>query len=132
MSKYSWDATLDVGVEEMNGEHRVLIDKMNHLYDLYASGAPFDGQVAALDDLLAYAVEHFDDEEWFMEASSFPEIEQHKTIHRLLVEKLGEHRGKAVEAGTLDDKFFNFLGFWIVTHIKGVDTKYGQFVGGLA
>lgn len=132
MSQYRWDQTLDVGVEAMNDEHRILIDKMNIVYDLFAEGAAFNAQQTALDDLLAYAKQHFDEEEEYVASIQFEELGQHKIIHKMLLEKLGGERDKAVEAGAIPESFFKMLSFWIVTHIKGVDTKYGAHAASLA
>lgn len=34
----TWDQTLDVGIEEMNRDHRKILDTMNHIFDTHSNG----------------------------------------------------------------------------------------------
>ena len=80
MAYYEWTKALDMGVEPMNSEHKILISHMNDLYDLNARSAPKDEVLREFDGLMDYAVEHFRDEEKFMDSIRFPSA-AHKKLH---------------------------------------------------
>jgi len=126
MSMYEWDESLDVGVPAMNAEHQKLISMMDQMFELVNGESTFEQQLAALDGLMGYAVEHFEDEEAYMESIGHPGLEEHRLIHQMLVDKLTRHRGKVVEAEEIPPKFFKFLNFWLISHIKGADSEYGE------
>lgn len=122
----TWDASLDVGVDAMNHEHQEILDAMNRIYDARAkgvTGSAIDNLVARLG---AVTHHHFADEEAFMKKVGYPELERHKALHARLLEQFGGHARQIKAAGGVpDDAFFHFLKFWLTSHIKGIDTKYG-------
>lgn len=81
---------------------------------------------AAVDDLVNYTVKHFAHEEVFMESIRYDGIKSHKSIHKSVLEKVGGFASdfKAGDSSMLPEEFFDFLKFWLVSHIRGVDKKY--------
>jgi len=129
----TWDASLDVGVDAMNHEHQEILDAMNRIYDARAKGTTgpvIDNLVARLG---AVTHRHFADEEAFMRKIGYPEFERHRTLHQRLLDQFNTH-AQQIKAGggVADDGFFNFLKFWLTSHIKGIDVKYGAHARGLA
>lgn len=122
----TWDDSLDVGVDAMNHEHRDILDAMNKIYDARAkgvTGAVIDNLVTRLGAITHH---HFADEEAFMKRVGYPELDRHKALHSRLLEQFGAHAQQIKSAGGVpDDAFFHFLKFWLTSHIKGIDTKYG-------
>ncbi|HJV88461.1 MAG TPA: hemerythrin domain-containing protein, partial [Noviherbaspirillum sp.] len=58
----AWSEQFATGLEEIDAQHRILIDKINVLSGLRASGAE-DGELRnAFDDLRRYALHHFESE----------------------------------------------------------------------
>lgn len=119
-----WDESLDVRVQAMNDEHIELIRLMNIVFEVNGNGR--DAVGASLSDLVNYTVEHFDNEEAYMESVGFDGLKTHKLIHKSLLERVGEFVEEFTTSGSdvLPDDLFDFLKFWLVTHIKGIDTKY--------
>jgi len=72
--------------------------------------------------------QHFTDEERYMRSIAYPEFTQHALIHPTLLEKLDVHYAKfrAGNAG-VDPAVFEFLTFWLRTHIAGIDRRYADF-----
>lgn len=121
----TWDATLDIGVEAMNAEHRDILDIMNKIYDAYKDGKTGYDITLLVDKLGKVCVSHFADEEKFMEKVGFPGLKEHKILHEKLLTKYGQHAADIQEAGgKVNDAFFGFLKFWLSSHIKGIDIKY--------
>ena len=129
-----WDTSLDVGVEAMNREHREILALMNRLYDADRAGqhGAVINQLVA--DLGEVCVKHFADEEAFMRQVGYQGLASHQELHQRLLKRYGEFAAQIkARWGAPDDAFFHFLKFWLTSHIKGIDMKYGDHVrGGMA
>jgi hemerythrin-like metal-binding protein len=127
MSGFQWDTRFDLGVAEMNHEHRVLIDKMNKVEELAEKKAGKAVVGRALQELGAYTVQHFTSEEAYMARTGFPGLATHKVVHQSLLEKFTAYV-TAFEKGNgdLPEGFISFLHFWLRAHISGVDRKYAD------
>lgn len=128
MAFFQWDKELDVGVEAMNAQHQKLIGLMEEIYQLNSQGAPKAEIEQALDVMAAFAVRHFEDEEAYMQSVGFPTLEAHRQLHINLRTELTQQITdfKQKDVPTLTETFMVFLKFWLSTHIRGIDTKYGQ------
>jgi hemerythrin len=127
----SWDPSLDVGVSSMNQEHREILDVMNAIYDARSRGEEGKTVNDLVARLGAVCVRHFKDEEAYMERTGYPDLDRHRQLHERLLAQFGQH-AEAIKAahGKPSDEFFNFLKFWLTSHIKGIDVKYGPNAGG--
>lgn len=128
MAFFEWDSALDVGVAEMNEQHKTLISLMEVLYQKNLASHSKAELIVAIDNLVNYVVKHFHDEESYMASIQFPTLETHKQIHQHLLEDLGKliEQFKQSDINQLSSEFIMFLKFWLSTHIRGIDTKYGQ------
>lgn len=124
---FEWTQALDVGVLQMNEDHKKIIRLMNVLYEAYMKKANFPELQQHMSALTDFTVKHFKDEEAYLESIQFPGTATHKLIHQDLLAKFADHRRKFEVERTLDDAFFNFLRFWLSAHIRGIDAKYGEF-----
>jgi hemerythrin len=125
-----WDASLDVGVGAMNREHQQILDVMNRIYDASAKGV--EGK--SINDLVAQlgqvCVDHFADEERYMERIGYPELDRHRQLHARLLGQFQQHADVIKSAGGRPaPEFFHFLKFWLTSHIKGIDVKYAAHAG---
>lgn len=127
MGMFDWDSRYDIGVDAMNREHRILLDLMARLQALCDERAAKPTVVALLDKLAAYTVQHFRDEEAYMESIQYADRKLHGVIHKQLLDKLEGHRVAFVSgpSATLSPDFFHFLKGWLSAHIIGIDMKYG-------
>lgn len=133
MAYFEWTDKLDLGVDDMNNEHKELIRIMNKLYDRNSQGASKMELQNIISELAAYTVKHFSDEEKYMESIEFPDLKQHKLVHKNLLEKLGSFKENFdANEEKVGDDFFNFLKLWLAAHIQGIDMKYGKFSQSIA
>lgn len=116
-----------LGVHEMDEEHQLLISKMNRLYAAAEKGEGFSELKGLIDDLANYTVQHFSDEEKYMEKIGFTGLTNHKIIHQQLLKQFEGHVNKFNETREVDSKFFDFLKVWLSAHIRSIDMKYGDF-----
>jgi len=128
---FVWSDRFDVGVEAMNDEHKMIVQKMNRVESLAQRGATKRELQQAIADLGQYTVQHFADEEAFMARVGFPQLAAHRHVHASMLDKY-QMFADAFEAGDgrLPEGFVHFLNFWLRAHICGIDKRYGEFVAG--
>jgi len=80
MPKLEWLDTFELGVPEIDGDHRAMLDLMKAVQSAMAAGDRKTGE-QLLDRLLAFAVGHFDREQALLERWGYPEAETHATYH---------------------------------------------------
>lgn len=130
MAGLEWTRDLQLGVAAMDAEHRGLVNQMNTIAALAGRRAPKAELDAAIHQLIVLTKRHFADEEVHMERIKFPDLPRHKFIHQELLKKVAAHYD-AFKAGpgVVDDKFLQFLVYWLTAHIKGIDRQYAVHEG---
>lgn len=127
MKLMEWSDALDIGVRDMNNEHKGLLDYMNKLFEMQNANAKPAEMKMILDKLKRATIDHFQHEEAYMEKIGWSSCATHKLIHKNLLDSLGAHYAKFETEGKLTEEFFRFLKFWLGAHIQGIDKKYGDF-----
>jgi len=108
-------------------EHKVLFDLLNTLYDHAISGAERSVTGSALDELIAYVVDHFSHEETEMQAKSYGGYARHKEEHDKLVAICADLQTK-FHAGSADvtDEVGQMVKGWLDSHIPQYDMPYAD------
>lgn len=127
MTFMNWEQRFELGVSAMDLEHKGLIAAMNEVHELNerdAGKAAIDAAIARLAELTK---KHFADEEKHMASIGFPDLRTHALIHENLLERFGElYEAFRKGTGKVDRAFFEFLSFWLRSHIMGLDRKYAS------
>lgn len=125
-----FDAKFLVGIEQVDHEHRQLFEIAGRLYDALEKGTDAMGAArAAVAELFDYTATHFANEEALMEAAGYPELEDHRKLHRHLLA-----RARDMEMRTEFDEQYaplelnQFIYNWLVEHIQESDRKFGDFM----
>ena len=128
--KFIWTDKLSLGVEEMDDEHIVLIDKINKLITEMEQQYTKKNSTAlwqSFSDLAQYTTVHFSHEESYMHSIGYAQLESHKKIHIKLLENVSDY-GTQIKNGTINEqKLISFLRNWLLSHIMGVDMQYAHF-----
>ncbi|MFW2368684.1 MAG: bacteriohemerythrin [Desulforhopalus sp.] len=131
MSKIAWDDLISIYDEELDNQHRGLIDLYNNLYDSIVSDSVQEMNAAkleALNQLLEYTANHFLLEEKFMESNNYPQLIHHRQLHRELTNKIRAlHQDIRDEKMVLTTSLMKLLREWIVHHIGHEDKKIALF-----
>jgi hemerythrin len=125
MPLMEWTTDLSVKVSEIDDQHRKLIGLINKLHDAMRAGQGKEVLEGTLQELAAYTVYHFQNEEKYMQQFNYPGYLKHKGEHAAFVKKVMDFQ-KDFAAGrlgvTLD--LMNFLRDWVNKHIKETDKQY--------
>jgi hemerythrin-like metal-binding protein len=133
MARFEWGPRLQLDVPEMDSQHKHLIALMGKLEDLSTSNGARSAIEAAFRDLGSACEKHFAEEERYMERAGYKELPSHKVIHRTLLEKFGaHHQAFLAKPGPPEPALFEFLQFWLRSHISGVDRRYADHAHGKA
>lgn len=129
MEFFQWDDTLSVGVEEIDDQHKQLVQMINDVASAVANEHPEDAQQNVLYDMVVYAGVHFSTEEKHMQYLAYPDFAQHKARHHEYILKIAHFR-KDFQAGktSLTQDILNFLKDWLKNHIKITDKKLGTYL----
>lgn len=127
VNAFIWRDRYALGVTAMDDEHKILIEKINALVTGINNDVSLPDLKVLFDHLAEYTKEHFSDEEKYLASIKYPQITQHKGIHRKLLERVAQF-GSTFDNGTLDSSaLVAFLNNWLIKHILGVDMRYANF-----
>ena len=129
MREISWDQVLSVEVEEIDEDHRKLIEIFNILNHAVTEGESPDCLEAILEELVNCTVWHFSHEERLMLKYGYAEMDEHKAIHRELIRNVKELQARILQADqTMRDEDIEFLEVWLTEHILTEDMRLGSYL----
>ena len=121
-----WDDSLSVQVEQIDQQHRKLVDLINELFTALKSGKGSEVTGQILDSLVDYTQYHFREEEKLMALHSYPDLDRHRELHAELIDKVSDFKRKLADGKvSISSDLFNFLKSWLIFHIKKQDKAYG-------
>ena len=127
----SWSKELSVGVDLFDEQHKKLFVLMNSLASAMGQGKAKDELASILGGLIAYTDEHFKSEEANFDKYNYPDTENHKKIHKNLVDTVVSlHSDLEMGKKVMSTEVLDFLESWIYDHIMITDKKYEEFFAG--
>lgn len=131
MKKIEWDSSLAVGVDTIDEQHKMLIERLNDLSEAIEMTQGEGGVLQTLDFLIEYTDFHFSAEEKYMAEHDYPGLDyqkkQHEEFKASLKDLVDDYEYEGVTRA-LTTSVNVFLLNWLVNHIKGVDHKLGEFL----
>ncbi|WP_447594311.1 bacteriohemerythrin [Aquipseudomonas campi] len=128
MTFMPWTEELQVGIAEIDEQHRWLVDQTNALHDALQASARPELVGELLEGLMDYTMNHFIVEENLFIRSDYPHSEAHLAQHNLfsgqVMSLLSRHDlGEAVGLEALE-----LLKAWLIHHILKVDKAYVEHI----
>lgn len=127
MLQIDWTNKLDVGLPEINAQHRELIDLSNGLIQAMTIGKGADVLDEAFTQLREYTKKHFRDEEAYMREIGYPELDKQEKVHKLLVMEVDNFHEELAKGNVTPKQALDFINGWIVKHIVQMDSKIGEY-----
>ena len=129
-----WSDAMSCGVDEIDRQHQILVDLLAEAAAKLTGRAndPLFDRITQ--DLLAYAIYHFETEEKLMQkygyAQAAPdEAKGHIAAHRHFTEQVVAMRDEARTGfPEADAALLHFLREWLVDHIMNTDKRLGGFI----
>lgn len=133
MKQVEWTNDLSVGIELVDEQHKMLIQRLNDLTEaVQLQQGPYKIG-STLDFLIEYTDFHFSEEERHMAANGYPNLETHKLKHEEFKSTLSALEQDFRDDGPTHDlaaSIDTLLVNWLLKHIRAVDTEFGTFLKG--
>jgi hemerythrin len=126
MILFEWSADYEIGIPEIDAQHRGLVNMLNDLHVAMKAGKGSEAVQKTVERLLSYTQQHFEAEEWAMKQAHYPEFAKHHKAHLALTTKVVEMLGAGGALPTFE--LLNFLNDWLKKHIGQTDREFGDFI----
>lgn len=131
MALLEWRQDFETGIDDVDHEHRELVELINRLHAELGSDAP-DAHISAfLGEVFARISAHFALEESIMRKHSYDQYEDHKSDHEKLLDDIRDIMDD-FDAGkyrAYDDALANAVRDWFVNHFKTRDARLHGILG---
>ena len=129
MKDIVWSDILSVEVDEIDEDHRKLVNIFNILNHAVMEGESAEYLAAVLEELINCTVWHFSHEERLMLKHGYPEMEAHKVEHQELIKSARELQQELLQANKpVADEEIVFLERWLTEHILTFDMRLGTYL----
>ena len=129
MTQLAWNERFNIGIFEIDVQHKKLVSLINDLDKAMAKGQGKQALGKILGDLIYYTESHFSKEERLMEQHEYPEYDEHKKKHRAMTQKVRQVQSEFQSGNTsMSIEVMNFLQNWLNKHILETDMKYAPFL----
>ena len=129
--KFEWNEIYELGIPEIDLQHKKIISISNELYDVATKG-DVNLKITMskiLKNLTDYTVYHFTSEEEFMKKYGYQGAPMHKIAHDNFVAEVTQQI-KNLSEGSQEDVliFYDYIANWILAHIAKADKIWATFV----
>lgn len=125
MAFMEWNDSMSVGVQQIDNEHKKLVDLVNDLNDSMKIGKSKETLHTIFSELVDYTMTHFTNEELLMQKANYTNFAGHKREHDELTKKARALKDDfAAGKMMISIEVRDFLKNWIVNHIQKTDKLY--------
>ncbi len=129
MKNLVFDHVLHVGIDEIDEDHRRLVDLFNLLNHSVTEGDSPDYLTALLEELINCTAWHFSHEERLMLKHGYKGYAEHKLEHQDLINSVRQLQTNILAKGKLDASAdLEFLERWLTGHILSDDMRLGAYL----
>lgn len=129
MKEISWSKTLSVGIQEIDEDHRRLIDLYNQVIRAVVEEETSAYMDALMEELITCTAGHFMHEERLMLKYGYEGLESHKTEHQELLESGKVLHQKLLQDGNqVSTENIRSLERWLIGHILDTDMDLGAYL----
>ena len=130
-SLLKWIEDYQTGIENIDREHKQIIEEFEHLYQIMQLGKGHELYESLLNFLKEYVIKHFNNEEIYMRDIQYPYLKDQVALHDAFRKKINalEAKNKRNQISNKELLEINFLmKDWLIHHILVEDKKIGEFV----
>jgi hemerythrin len=127
---FKWDDSFLIGIEELDHEHKLLIEDINRLHEELARHNEKSEIEKCLGDIFARMQAHFALEEHVMKEHRYRFFDEHKREHNDLLDSYTEYMEKYLNdaTGSSSNPIEDKLKHWVINHIATSDKKMSLMV----
>ena len=121
-----WKPEYELGIKEVDQQHKKLVDMINQVYDSYVLGAADLTHTQVLSDMKDYAFVHFKAEEHYFAKYQYKHTSLHLAEHNSFLMKIEEYQNTRSLTQERKQEMIDYLRHWLVNHILQMDRKYAE------
>jgi hemerythrin-like metal-binding protein/PAS domain S-box-containing protein len=127
---FPWNTHFNTGIASIDTQHRQLVALLNRMAVVHVGGGSTSDLQAILSDLVAYAHQHFEEEEriWKTALADDPWLLGHEAQHHHFLERI--QTLQAAQSPCVDawDDLFAYLTHWLAHHILESDKRMAKLL----
>ena len=124
MSLIEWKNEFNLGIEEVDTDHRALIELINAMHESVSAGAARADVVAGVTRIYELVAVHFADEEAFMRETRYMAYAEHKEDHEILLDDLRDIIDQArSDSRYVEARLSSDLQYWFAAHFRKHDAS---------
>jgi hemerythrin len=124
-----WGDILSVEVDEIDEDHRKLVNIFNILNHAVSERESPEYLAAVLEELINCTVWHFSHEERLMLKHGYREMEAHKVEHQALIRSARKLQQELLQVNKpVAEEEIVFLERWLTEHILTFDMRLGSYL----
>ena len=128
MEKLEWNVVLATGIEEIDEQHKRLLEILNQLREVTKRSKRREATAEVLQQMLDYTVYHFDYEEKLLEKAGYKLLPLHRRVHQLFIRRIPEFQQRHAAGEDVLREVHDMLARWLVQHIQNDDRNYAPAV----
>ncbi|EOI8374569.1 bacteriohemerythrin [Campylobacter jejuni] len=122
-----WDKTFSVHNAKIDEQHKKLFELAGKVEYLIDKPVYKDDVKALLAEFFNYMKDHFNDEEKYMKLIGYPDLEEHKRIHKEIIQSMIDLIKNIKSTNDLKEKLYTVSKKWLLEHILYEDMKVEQY-----
>lgn len=128
MEALQWNEVLATGIEEIDDQHKRLLEILNQLRVAAERRERKEATAEVLQQMLDYTIYHFDYEEKLLEHAGYELLPLHKRTHELFIRRIPDFQKRHAAGEDVLQEVHDMLARWLVHHIQNDDRNYAPTV----
>jgi hemerythrin len=126
-----WSTEYETGIDKIDQQHKQFFAIVKRLHEECMAGKGKKVVESTLAFLRNYALQHFEDEQAFMQRHNYPRMERHMALHDEFLESYDALMDDLDDFGPSEDlakQTAEMIEEWLIHHIMEADMDYAQYV----
>ncbi len=125
----TWSEIYSVNIEEIDKQHKQLIDIINKLFNAFSEGTAEAIIPEIIEELTDYTQSHFKTEEELFVKYNYPDTKKHKDEHSEFINKVEIWtKNYNNNLSNIPYELMDYLKKWLLQHILKEDKAYSKFL----
>lgn len=125
MDVIAWKPEYDIGIQEIDEQHKKLVQLINDFYTAMVKKSSAEEMGRVIHEVVDYTRIHFAIEECLLRMFEYEDYANHKKGHDLFVEKVQSIKQRFENGDhSVSMELFGLLRDWLIQHIQEKDTQY--------
>jgi hemerythrin len=122
-----WTKECRLGIDDIDSQHRLLYAIAGEIQEIDNPEEQGPEIKYFIDHVRKYIKEHFEFEEAFMEQIGYPGLNEHRKIHKIIVEEINHTLTSSKNLTAMTQQIDYLMNIWVKDHILIQDRKYAEW-----